>query len=1185
MGFAMLRSRRHMLFLLGLGLVATCLSVFGQTTQRPRVSTSELARQNMAHVAASVGQIVAILHRDPGLMVELKRWIAKDATDHGQLISDSDLAEEAIFERLETDISFRAEATLLLQKYGYLQPTVNPDSDAGREHQLLLQERVRFLAQQTGQQPPRTGQAQAAQPARNCDPLDENCAINTPSLPQSPQQPGVQTPTEMPGLQTPQNPTGTPYLPPQQAPPTNDVTELLRTSGQSSSSIGMQGGTGSTSGIEGDNGESSGLPQLNGQNQFATQNSAAGRDQFEDISLSSDFAGNEANRSPGNGTSSPSLYSTAPSETATAPARYDLPNNNSAATENSLLKREQSTLSQRLVRRPNPYNDIPSLYDMYLQAVPRPPALERFGMQVFENGTRDLQQIPMDLPVGPDYVLGSGDAVEVDLWGGVSRRFYQVVDREGRISLPEVGPVMVAGKSLADVQQSVQKTLRTQFRDLSADVSLARLRTIRVYVVGDVSKPGAYDVGSLSTPLNALFAAGGPTTRGSLRIVRHYRGNQLVQEVDVYDLLLHGVKGDIERLENGDTVMVPPLGPEITIEGMVRRPAIYEQRDEKSLADVIALSGGLLPTATLRHIEVQRVVVHDKQTMLSLDIPAEDTSGDATKQLAAFQIQDGDKIRIYPIAPYAADAVYLEGHVIRPGKYSFHDGMRVTDLIASYKDLLPEPAANYGEIVRLSSPDFRPTVESFDLAKALADTSKAPLLQPLDTVQVFGRYDFENPPVVSVLGDVRAPGTYRTSGDIHLSDAIHLAGGLTPDAESLDAQVFRYMPDSTLKILDVKLDSALQGNPQDNVVLKSRDRVLVHRNTAATDPATVYVKGEVDRPGRYPLTADMRVSDLIRASGGLKQSADTSTADLTHYVLINDKQVEGQQSQITLADALNPDSTNDARLNNGDVLSIRQVPGWDDLGASITLRGEIVHPGSYGIHPGERLSSVLLRAGGFGPGAYPYGALLMRTEVQKLEQRSYGELIQRVREQQANLKLTATSATDPDQRLSAESAFTQWQTTLSSLINSPPTGRVTIQISSDIRSWRNTSRDVTLRAGDTLVVPKRPSYVLVQGQVYGPTAVAYRPGKSARWYLMQAGGTTNMANKKATFVIRADGTVIGNHSSLFSGGGLDVALRPGDEVVVPERPLGGPPVWKTLMTNAQVLSSIATSAFLAAAYF
>jgi protein involved in polysaccharide export with SLBB domain len=295
--------------------------------------------------------------------------------------------------------------------------------------------------------------------------------------------------------------------------------------------------------------------------------------------------------------------------------------------------------------------------------------------------------------------------------------------------------------------------------------------------------------------------------------------------------------------------------------------------------------------------------------------------------------------------------------------------------------------------------------------------------------------------------------------------------------------------------------------------------------------------------------------------------------------------VMGQQSQIALAGALTGDSTKDDVLNNGDVLSIRQVPGWDDLGASVTLRGEFVHPGSYGIHPGEKLSSVLLRAGGFGPNAYPYGALLMRTEVQKLEQRSYGELIQRVREQQATLKLTATSATDPDQRLSAESAFTQWQTALSDLVNSPPTGRVTIQISSDIHSWQNTSRDVTLRAGDVVVVPKRPSFVLVQGQVYGPTAVAYRPGKSAQWYLLQAGGPTNMANKKATFVIRADGTVIGRNSSFWSGSGMNVALRPGDTVVVPEKALGGPPVWKNLFQNVQLMSSIATSAFLAAAYF
>ncbi len=905
------------------------------------------------------------------------------------------------------------------------------------------------------------------------------------------------------------------------------------------------------------------------------QNRGMGGSQL-DLSMSSDFAaedlaqglyGSSYGNSYGrNGTNGASSYGSYPS-TGNA-TTYDL-GNNPMAWWNARRAREAISPTQRMQRRPNPYEEIPSLYDMYLQAAARPPTVERFGMQVFENGTRDLQSIPMDLPVGPEYVLGPGDGVSVDLWGGVSRRFYRVVDREGRLSLPEVGPLLVAGKSLAEVQESVQKTLRTQFRDVSADVSLSRLRTIRVYVVGDVVRPSAYDIGSLSTPLNALFAAGGPTGRGSLRILKHFRGNQLVQVVDVYDLLLHGVKGDIQRLENGDTVMVPPLGAEITLEGMVRRPAIYEQKDEKSLADAIALAGGLLPSATLRHIEVQRTVAHEKQTMLNLDVPQDGAPDAVTKSLESFQIQDGDKIRIFPIAPYTQDAVYLEGHVIRPGKYSYHQGMRVTELVSSYNDLLPEPALQYGEIIRLSMPDYRPTVQSFSVADALADPAKAPELKPLDTVQFFGRYDFENPPAVSVWGDVRAPGTYQTSGDIHLSDAIHLAGGLAPDAATGDAQVFRYMSDSTLKIFNVKLSSALDGSPKDDIVLSSRDRVLVHKNPAAADPATVYVKGEVARPGRYPLTADMQIADLIRAAGGLKQSADTKTADLTHYYWKDDKQVTGKQDQIQLADALVGNSDGNFVLNNGDVLTVKQVSGWNDLGASISIRGEVEHPGSYGIRPGEKLSSVLSRAGGFAPAAYPYGAVLLRMEVQKLEQRSYGELVQRIREQQTTLKLTATSTTDPDQKLSAESALVQWQTALDHLTNSPPSGRVTVQVSSNIKTWANTSRDVTVRDGDVLIVPKRPSYVLVQGQVYGATAVAYRPGKSANWYLMQAGGTTNMAN---------------NGSSWIAGDGLSVALQPGDVVVVPEKALGGPPIWKTLFQNAQILSSITTSAILAAAY-
>jgi len=1158
-------------------LTVLSIAALGQSRQQQPLPQSELAKQNMSHVAASVGQLVIIFHRDPGMMVELKRWVAKDATDHGQLISDADLTDEAIFDRLENDIEFRSLATALVQKFGYLKPTLNPESPMGQQQQILIRERARYIAQdeQTSRNRSRQQEQQRGlEQTQMCDPSTRDCLSqgnetnNNPSIQQIPsQQPGRNgAPEGAPGLQT--LPAVPPNAPSQPGAPGTDVAELVRTSGEDT--LSDQTGNGIGGGPS--TGESSGRGRQSQPHDYALDADFAG-------DINPDFSGNTA------------AVAGVPVSTSYVEGSY--PSGAELSTSDverrsqwdARRAREAVSPTQRLVRRPNPYEMIPSLYYMYLQASARPPAVERFGMQIFENGTRDLQMIPLDLPVGPDYVLGPGDTISIDLWGGVSRRFTRPVDHEGRISLPEVGPLMVSGKSLGDVQESVQRTLRTQFRDISADVSLSKLRTIRVYVVGDVVKPGAYDVSSLSTPLNALFAAGGPTGRGSLRILKHYRGNDLVQDVDVYDLLLRGVKGDMQRLESGDTVMVPPLGPEITIEGMVRRPAIYEQKNEKSLADAIALAGGLLPTATLQHIEVQRTIANQKQTMLNLDVPPNDSQGEASKELQSFTVQDADKIRIFPIAPYTQDAVYLEGHVIRPGKYSYHDGMRVTDLVASYKDLLPEPALQYGEIIRLSQPDYRPTVQSFNVKDALADPSKAPELKPLDTVQFFGRYDFENPPNVSVWGDVRAPGTYKTSGDIHLSDAIHLAGGLAPDAAEGDAQVFRYTPDSTLKILNVKLSEALQGNSAEDVVLHSRDRVLIHRNAAAVQPATVYVSGEVARPGRYPLTAEMRISDLIRTAGGLKPSADVKTVDLTHYFWENDKEVSGQHQHIVLADAMADKADENPVLNNGDVLTVAQVPGWNDLGASISIRGEVAHPGSYGIRPGERLSSVLERAGGFAPGAYPYGAVLLRTEVRKLEQRSYGELIQRVREQQAALRLTAGSSNDIDQKLSAESALVQWQSALDELMSSPPTGRVTIQVSSNLKEWVDTPRDITVRSGDVLVVPKRPSYVLVQGQVYGPTAVAYRPGKSAQWYLMQAGGATNMANKGATFVIRASGTVIGSHNSFWvSGNGLNVPLQPGDTVVVPEKALGGPPIWKTLFANAQILSSFTTGAILAAHY-
>jgi len=1157
-----------------------CLATSAQNQRSASMPSSErssdLGRDNLSRVAASAADLKIVLLRDAGLLVELRRWIAKDATDHGQVVSDPDLTNDAIFERLEADSQFRAVATLLVQRYGYLLPKVNPDSELGKEREFLILERAKWRAQRQEEELSleRTRDSRSLQNAQSCDPQSDpdcNTAQTNSSMTRGQErEPGIGPPQwNSPDEQN------SPGVPPSSERAV-ERTQLIQTGTNSEFypplDIGDRAHADQSSNVLDANfvgDQDGGFSRL--------QQVANRQDGLTDSGLTDGFGTNATARDVsgpyGVGFSGENMPG-AKSNEATR-RETEIP---------SSRRNQRSALYQpaEMTRTPSPYADIPSLYDMYVQAVTRPTTPRRFGSEVFENGIRDPQLIPMDLPAGPDYVVGPGDGLSIDVWGGVSQRFFRTVDREGRISLPEAGPLLVSGKSLADVQHNLQQVLRTQFRDASAEVSLARLRTIRVYEVGDVANPGAYDISSLSTPLNALFAAGGPTPKGSLRIVKHFRGNELVQEVDLYDLLLRGVKGDMVRLDNGDTVMVPPIGRQVTVEGMVRRPAIYELKDEKSLASVLELAGGLLPTAALRHIEVQRLVAHDKQTMLSLDIPEVDDSSDVTKKLEAFQIQDGDRVRIFPITPYNQDVIFLDGHVIRPGRYSYRENMRVTEVIASYKDLLPEPATRYAEIIRLNAPDFHPTVESFDLADAFANPSKAPILRPMDTVRIFSRYDFEDPPTVSVGGDVRSPGTYRTAGQIRLGDALHLAGGLGPDAQTEDAQVFRYLPGGEFKIFSVNLNRALEGDLTENILLQPRDRLLIHRNPDAVEPATAYIQGEVARPGRYPLTTNMKAADLIRVGGGLKPSADTNSADLTHFAYPNQTSLASQHEVIAISAALSGDDKADLAVHNGDVLTIRQLPGWNDLGASISVKGEVKYPGTYGIRPGERLSSIVERAGGFQPGAYPYGVVLQRVQVRELEARDRDQMIVRINDVQSNLQLLPD--TDPDKKKAKDLALAQWQTTLEQLSATPPLGRVAIRISPEIDQWKDTASDVEVRTGDTLVVPKRPSYVMVTGQVYNPTAVGYRPGKSAQWYLRQSGGPTQLANKKAVFVIRADGSVIGSNESLWSGDSLNATLHPGDTVVVPEKAIGGGIEWQMVFLAAQVASSIASTAFIAAHY-
>src|ERR1700677_1162435 len=575
--------------------------------QKPAAPPSEWGRDNLSRVAASAADIKTVLVKDTGLMVELKRWVARDATSQGQIISETDLTDDAIYDRLQSDVQFRSVATQLVQRYGYLVPQLNPDSAAGKEQELLVKERVKLLAQREDEEEQEKNKLRRArnnQNSVNCNALDPQCDMQTGNT----EDQGTESRRDQNLDQgNPPSRTGPDGTNPQ-SPSRSD--QLLRAQFDPSEQGSIPGDTNLPElplGTGGDSGASS-LLGTGSSSLMGGPLRESSRDTDSQLGSLQSIA-NSDNR---NAVDALAVYGVGSSAPTVNPNIADLYRSNRRDTTSSSSTGSSSSYSSmqpfdrryqpkpqppapELVRARSPYNDIPSLYDMYVQAVPRPILPKRFGAEVFENGTRDSQLIPMDVPAGPDYVVGPGDGLSIDLWGGVSQRIFRTVDREGHVSLPEAGPVLVSGKTLADVQQNLQQILRTQFRDVSAEVSLARLRTIRVYEVGEVANPGAYDISSLSTPLNALFAAGGPTQKGSLRLVKHYRDGQLVQIVDFYDLFLRGVNTNLGRLDNGDTILVPPIGPQITVEGMVRRPAIYELRDEHDLADVLELARGLPP--------------------------------------------------------------------------------------------------------------------------------------------------------------------------------------------------------------------------------------------------------------------------------------------------------------------------------------------------------------------------------------------------------------------------------------------------------------------------------------------------------------------------------------------------------------------------------------------------------------
>jgi protein involved in polysaccharide export with SLBB domain len=777
-----------------------------------------------------------------------------------------------------------------------------------------------------------------------------------------------------------------------------------------------------------------------------------------------------------------------------------MPSNPAGPGDNKGPRRQEatnaSTDAPRVHHQPAPF-DLPSMHDLYTQTSDEGVGLKRFGTDVFVNRESSAvaqgvspADTALDVPIGPDYIVGPGDTLTIHLWGGMTQSIVRTVSRDGSIFLPEAGLIDVAGLPLGKAQTVIEEALKPQYRSAHVAVSISQLRSVRIYVVGDVQRPGGYDISSLSTPVSVLYTAGGPTRAGSLRTLHHYRGKQLVEDIDLYDFLLHGIRNGSAPFESGDTLLVPPAGALVAIYGAVKRPAIYELRNgETTLGTVANDAGGFTAAASLGNITIERIDAHHQRETVTLR-GSSDQGSPSDGDIDKFSMKDGDRVRIGPILPYSQRAIYLAGHVVRPGRLAYTDGMRLSDVLHSNQDMLPEPAAR-GEIVRLVPPDLHAETIEFNIPDVLIGNTNVEL-RPFDTVRVFGRYQVDAPMVT--------------------------------------------------------------------------------------------IRGEVMRPGRYPMSQGMTAAQLVRMAGGFKRDALTESADLTSYEVRNGNHIVENPTSIQIGAAVSgADQHADVRLKPSDILAIHQITNWENIGESVTIGGEVRYPGSYGFQDGERLSSVLRRAGGLLPTAYPAGAILIRAQVRELEQKSRDELIRQIETSSASARLSP-SVSGGNSSAALQVIKEQQNQVLTDLKQHPPSGRMVIHISADLGGWANTPADIELRRGDELSIPKQPGFVLVSGQVYNATALTFTPGKTASWYLERAGGTNTTANRKETFIVRANGSVVGRRSgSWLQNEVLSTKLKPGDVVVVPQKIIGGSLFWRNLLTTAQLASSIAITSGVAAA--
>lgn len=401
--------------------------------------------------------------------------------------------------------------------------------------------------------------------------------------------------------------------------------------------------------------------------------------------------------------------------------------------------------------------------------------LRQFGYTIFGLPVSTFAPID-DVPIGSDYVLGPGDELRVIVWGAMENTYSQTVDHYGRIYLPTVGPIRVWGLTFSQAEKLILSYLSQYYKGFQSSVTMGHLRTIKIYVMGEVNQPGSYNISALSTLTNALVAAGGPSNLGTLRNIQLKRNNQTIEEFDFYDFLLSGDKSKDCRLEAGDIIFVPPIGNIVGIAGEVKRPAIYEFKETLRIKDLIAMAGGLTVQSYLNRVQIIRSKPSAEREAIDIDLSKAMGKEGISNNI---ELQNGDLVTIFPSDTRIYNTVSVNGLVKHPGEYEYKPGMRISQLLPA-QTILPSAYLDKVEIVRFKE-DLSTQVIHVNLRKAWSgDIANDIDMMPRDQISI--RSDFKDAESVTLTGEFKLPGKYTIQPGDRLSTLIKRAGGFTDKA-------------------------------------------------------------------------------------------------------------------------------------------------------------------------------------------------------------------------------------------------------------------------------------------------------------------------------------------------------------------------------------------------------------------